>query len=224
LKLHNFKSISAQVAVIVAHPDDETLWAGGTILTHPGWHWFIACLCRAGDGDRAPKFRHVLRLLNASGDMGDLDDGPEQRPLQGCQVEQAILALLPDRHYDLIITHNPTGEYTRHLRHEEAGAAVIRLWHEGRISATELWTFACDDGEKKYPPRPVETADSYLTLPADIWQKKYNIITETYGFRKDSFEATAATHAEAFWLFNKTTDAMQWLNNGGRKNESTGVI
>jgi len=23
------------VAIIVAHPDDETLWAGGTILSHP---------------------------------------------------------------------------------------------------------------------------------------------------------------------------------------------
>ena len=25
--------------MIVAHPDDETLWAGGTILKHPEWHW-----------------------------------------------------------------------------------------------------------------------------------------------------------------------------------------
>jgi len=27
--------ISKSAAVIVAHPDDETLWAGGTILSHP---------------------------------------------------------------------------------------------------------------------------------------------------------------------------------------------
>jgi LmbE family N-acetylglucosaminyl deacetylase len=44
------------VAVIVAHPDDETLWAGGTILSHPSWQWFIVCLCRGSDKDRAPKF------------------------------------------------------------------------------------------------------------------------------------------------------------------------
>ncbi len=27
----------ARVALVVAHPDDETLWAGGTLLQHPGW-------------------------------------------------------------------------------------------------------------------------------------------------------------------------------------------
>ena len=42
---------SKSVAVIVAHPDDETLWAGGTILNHPSWHWFVACLCRGNDQD-----------------------------------------------------------------------------------------------------------------------------------------------------------------------------
>ena len=38
--------------VIVAHPDDETLWAGGTILMHPETHWTILTLCRTSDPDR----------------------------------------------------------------------------------------------------------------------------------------------------------------------------
>jgi LmbE family N-acetylglucosaminyl deacetylase len=37
--------IRKSIAVIVAHPDDETLWAGGTILEHPSNDWFIVCLC-----------------------------------------------------------------------------------------------------------------------------------------------------------------------------------
>jgi LmbE family N-acetylglucosaminyl deacetylase len=209
--------MSLQVAVIVAHPDDETLWAGGTILSNPSWHWFIVSLCRASDNDRAPKFHRVLKLLNSSGNMGDLDDGPEQRPLGDDEVEQAILALLPAKHFDLIITHNPSGEYTRHLRHEETSGAVIRLWHAGKIAASELWTFAYEDGGKQYPPGPLETADRYLTLPDEVWQKKYQIITGTYGFTENSFEATAATHSEAFWQFYKTKDAIQWLKNGGVK-------
>ncbi len=48
---------SKKVAIIVAHPDDETLWAGGTILSHPAWECFIICLCRGSDADRAPRFR-----------------------------------------------------------------------------------------------------------------------------------------------------------------------
>jgi len=51
------KKCSKTVAVIVAHPDDETLWAGGTILGHSSWECFVACLCRASDKERAEKFK-----------------------------------------------------------------------------------------------------------------------------------------------------------------------
>ena len=69
--------------------------------------------------------------------MGDLDDGPEQKPLDEKEVESTILELLPPKHFDLIITHNPTGEYTRHIRHEEVSKAVIKLWHSGKISTND---------------------------------------------------------------------------------------
>jgi LmbE family N-acetylglucosaminyl deacetylase len=49
------------VAIIVAHPDDETLWADGTILEHPEWQCYIVSLCRKGDPDRAPKFVKTLK-------------------------------------------------------------------------------------------------------------------------------------------------------------------
>jgi LmbE family N-acetylglucosaminyl deacetylase len=200
------------VAVIVAHPDDETLWAGGTILSHPSWHWFIVCLCRGSDKDRAPRFLRTMQVLGSEGIMGDLDDGPEQRPLDEIELECAILKLLPPMHFDLIITHNPDGEYTRHVRHEETSKAVIELWHAGKISASELWTFAYEDGNKKYYPRPTENATLYRVLTKRIWQKKYSIITETYGFEKTSFEAETTPHAESFWQFTDSFDAQKWLN------------
>ena len=107
------------VAVIVAHPDDETLWAGGLILSHPEWSLRIASICRGDDADRAPKFQKVLARLNAEGGMANLDDGPEQTPLSDHMLRETVLSLLPERDYDLIITHAPCGEYTRHRRHEE---------------------------------------------------------------------------------------------------------
>jgi len=201
---------SKEVAVIVAHPDDETLWAGGTILSHPGWHWFIACLCRGSDNDRAPKFFKALQILGSEGAMDDLDDGPEQKPLDENELEQTILQLLPSRHFDLIISHNPGGEYSWHIRHEEVSKAVIKLWHAGRISANELWTFAYEDGEKKYCPRPIESAGFYHVLTKQIWLKKYSIITETYGFEINSFEAETTPRAESFWQFQNPDDAQKW--------------
>jgi pentatricopeptide repeat protein len=175
---------SKTVAVIVAHPDDETLWAGGTILCHPTWNCFIVSLCRGNDPDRAPRFYEALKILKSQGIMGDLDDGPNQVPLVKAEVEQAILSLLPQKHFDLIISHNPSGEYTRHVRHEEVGEAVINLWNSDKISASEIRLFAYEDCHKKYYPKAVENAAVYRPLTKRIWLRKLSIIRETYGFEK----------------------------------------
>ena len=96
-----------RVVVMVAHPDDETLWSGGLLLSHPAWSTFIVTLCRGQDPDRAPRFRSALDCFKAQGRMGDLDDGPEQVPLPDALVRDTILGLLPGRDYDLLLTHSP---------------------------------------------------------------------------------------------------------------------
>ena len=204
-----------KVALIVAHPDDETLWAGGTMLNEPSWKCFVVCLCRKSDPDRAPKFFKALAILGANGIMGDLDDGREQTPLSGKEVKQAILRLIPDTHFDLIITHNPNGEYTRHLRHEEVSEAVINLWEEGKLITGELWTFAYEDGHKAYYPKAEIQATSYWHLPQKLWELKYSIITQTYGFDESSWEAKTTPADEAFWHFSNPQQAKEWLAKGG---------
>jgi LmbE family N-acetylglucosaminyl deacetylase len=191
-------------AVIVAHPDDETLWAGGTILMHPECEWTILTICRKNDPDRAPKFFRATEKLNAAGAMGDLDDGPEQQPLSNRQVQHEILQNLPSDRYDLIITHGLNGEYTRHLRHEETARAVMDLYKSERLLTGQVWRFAYEDGDRKYLPRAVEEADMHIRLPEEIWQKKYDIITNIYGFGPDSFEARTTPREEAFWCFKSS--------------------
>jgi len=203
------------VAVIVAHPDDETLWAGGTILSHPSWKCFIVCLSRKSDTERAVKFYKALQVLNSEGIMGDLDDGPDQMTWDDNKLQFAILDLLPARHYDLVISHNPSGEYTRHRRHEEVSKAVINLWHAGKIPANELRTFAYDDGNKAYYPRADANAPLFYTLTKRIWSRKYSILTETYGFEQNSWEARTTPGAEAFWQFTDPREAKKWLAKWG---------
>jgi LmbE family N-acetylglucosaminyl deacetylase len=220
----DYISTKKRVALIVAHPDDETLWAGGTILSHPSWECFIVCLCRGSDGDRAPKFRKALQVLRSKGTMGDLEDGPDQNPLEDDEIDETILKLLPLNYYDLIISHHPSGEYTRHIRHEETGRAVIRLRHSGRISSAEHWVFAYEDGEREYLPRPVQDAAIFRTLTRRIWQRKYSIITETYGFESNSFEAKTTPRAESFWSYTNSFDARKLMNTNQKVNESIGSL
>jgi len=194
---------TCRVAVIVAHPDDETLWAGGLLLSHPEWSTYIVSLCRGKDPDRAPKFFKVLEHLNARGGMGDLDDGPDQLPLPINMVRDAILSLLPVRDYDILLTHAADGEYTRHLRHEEVSQAVWDLWRDGSLRAGKLWQFAYEDGGGAFLPRPRSDACFQLPLTDARWARKYRIITEVYGFAPASWEARGVTRAEAFRCFSK---------------------
>ena len=147
--------------------------------------------------------------------MGELDDGPDQFPLVGKKVEQAILDLLPSKQFDLIISHNPSGEYTRHIRHEEVSKAVIELWWAKKISTDELWTFAYEDGNKAYFPKPVPMASIHQFLTQQQHMKKYKIITETYGFEESSWEAKTTPREETFWQFTEPSLAKKWFEHGG---------
>lgn len=194
----------SRCAVIVAHPDDETLWAGGTILMNPANDWVIAATCRKYDADRSPKYYAAVKILNAIGCMGDMDDGPEQTPLDNKHVEETILSLLKSREYDLVITHSTQGEYTRHRRHEEVGAAVVGLIESGRLKTRGLWMFAYSDHNGTDLPGPIMNTDTIIPLPGDTWKKKHDIITRTYGFGEDSWEARTTPRKESFWNFRST--------------------
>ena len=193
---------SLNVTIIVAHPDDETLWAGGLIFMHPQWRCFILSLCRASDIDRAPKFRQVLSHLGALGAMADMDDGPEQQTLSRLEVQQAIEAGIDQPSCDLILTHSPNGEYTRHRRHEQVSQAVLKLVQNGKIRCKELWQFAYEDGGGQYIPRADSRAPYSVSLTDDIWKRKYKIITEIYGFTPESWEARTTPRTEAFYIID----------------------
>lgn len=198
-------------AVIVAHPDDELLWAGGLIIQSPSLRWLVFSVCRGQDPDRAPKFAEVQKRLGTIGMMGNLDDEPEQRPLNPKEVQLAILSALPETDWHRIVTHGPRGEYTRHRRHEEVCAAVVELCASGKIHAEELWFFNFGDAEGSSLPVAQRDADYYQDLPAPTWDKKYELLTEVYGFTPDSWEARSTPRSEAFRTFTSSTTARAWV-------------
>lgn len=209
---------ASQAVAVVAHPDDEILWMGGTLLMHRHRNWKVVTLCRGSDPDRAPKFFTVLKHLGSSGIMGDMNDGPEQNPLEPQEVREAILKLLAgNKCFDVLFTHSPQGEYSRHRRHEEVGRAICDLWAAADIDLGELRLFAYHDGERSPYPTAIATAHSALELPREVFREKLRIITELYGFPPEGWEARACPQVEAFWCFRGPESLIRWLEQGGFK-------
>jgi LmbE family N-acetylglucosaminyl deacetylase len=206
----------AKVMVLVAHPDDETIWAGGTLLMHGEWEVWVGTLCRGGDVDRSSKFMRLLSRLGARGKMANLDDGPAQTAIEPEEIRTVLRSMLPAGAVDLVLTHAPGGEYTRHRRHEEVSRCVLEMWACGEIKSRELWLFAYDDDGGRRLPSADERAEILVELSEDVWTKKRDLLTEIYGFVPDSWEVRSTPRREAFYRLLVPDDARAWLERGKR--------
>lgn len=97
-------------AVVVAHPDDETLWCGGTIVHYPGPWTIICCTIPRTDPIRAWKFFDACRTLNAAPRLMPFVEPDPSKPL-------SHLVDIDLRPFDVVLTHNEIGEYG-HLHHK----------------------------------------------------------------------------------------------------------
>ena len=116
-----------QVVFVTAHPDDESLWVGGTLNflnKLKGVTPFVICMTGRNDPERFSEFRNAMRVANIKdwvvGDMDIPKNGTiPLNDIQGVFDRSLEELQLNPEDIDLLVTHPFYGDEHEHLQHKQ---------------------------------------------------------------------------------------------------------
>jgi len=116
--------------MIVAHPDDETLW-GGAHLSKKGY--FVVCMTNGYNIKRAIDFKKVIKFTKNSGIILNYPDLQDDIKDEWFEVEDGIIqdirTLLNYKNWKIIVTHGPEGT-TGHIHHKKLSNYITKVAKE----------------------------------------------------------------------------------------------
>lgn len=127
--------------MIVAHPDDETIFGGGHLLLDK---YTVVCITCGTVDYRVKEFTEVMKKTNDDYIMlGFTDRVNKTGPISSWkneynQISNAIKDIIDSEDWDIIITHNPDGEYG-HNHHRKTSQIVTSLVDKNRLYYFGHW-------------------------------------------------------------------------------------
>lgn len=205
----NINMEKAKNIMIVAHPDDETIWGGDHLLEED---YVVVCITCGTNKIRDKEIRNVLDVSddeliklgypdNPGGIVSDWEGYKED-------IAKDLDEILTMKKYDKIVTHNPQGEYG-HKHHIMTNHIVTYLVNKENL-VDELYYFA------KYYTKNEMDLNSNVKFPIQNYNKKMNEMVKLY--KSQSFIQTSFSHVMPSEQWQKYTDLIQTSANKSMNN------
>ncbi|QNK47559.1 PIG-L family deacetylase [Brevibacterium sp. PAMC23299] len=121
--------------MVVAHPDDESIFGGATLLREKGWK--VICLTNGENETRSNEFSQAMNMIGASFEIWDYPDELEGT-FDADQLKTDLKKVFRMNRIKRIVTHNLNGEYG-HSQHK----SLSRILHD--LVCENLYVFDKSD-------------------------------------------------------------------------------
>ncbi len=170
----NLKPVKAQLKemdlngfdklMVIAHPEDETVWGGVHLLSDD---YLVVCVSCGFDTKREKNMEKVLQITNDRlVKLGYSDKYLVRRHYRG--VKKRLKKILKYKKWNLVVTHNPDGE-TGNLEHKQISEIVSNL------EIDNLYYFG-----EYYSKKKLAKLDKVTTLKGNLIKDKINKLIKTY--------------------------------------------
>ena len=121
------RNLGQRPCIVMAHPDDETLWAGGLPIRFPTLEWSaVCCSIPRLDPERADHFKNACGVLGIRNfNVLPFSEGEPSREFEHIDMLHRLFSTSQiGTPCDSFVTHGPDGEYG-HVHHKQIHRYVM---------------------------------------------------------------------------------------------------
>ncbi len=171
----NINLEKANNLMIVAHPDDETIWGGAHLLEDD---YLVVCITCGPNKTRVKEFQKVMEITNDQYIMlGFPDKVLGMRSTwqeEEVRIQKYLNEIINLKKWNLIVTHNEKGEYG-HEHHKKTNEIVTNIYNENNVDIP-LYFFGKYYSKKSY----AKLEEIPPTIDDELYNIKVNKLIEEY--------------------------------------------
>ena len=179
-RFHDWNSVES--LMIVAHPDDETLWGSEELLKNK---YLVVCITCGTNKKREKEIEAALKI---SKDRLIVLDKPDK--VRGKrsdwkhykkQIKYELKYVIKKKKWNTIVTHNPEGEYG-HIHHKITNNIVTKVYNKEKNGKLKYFG-------KYYSKKRINENKFAREIPEDIYDMKIEMIDsyKSQAFIKNRF-------------------------------------